>query len=66
MSTKPSTQREQLTAIRDMAARAAEGNEEAAQYLYGIGFGSLSKEQAQGLTIGLTFSLSNLTFVEEV
>lgn len=60
------TQREQFLAVRDMAERAATGNEPAAQYLYGIGFGSLTKEQAEGLLIGLNFSLSNLTFAEEI
>jgi hypothetical protein len=59
------TQREQLTAIRDMATSASNGNEAAFQSLYGIGFGSLTREQADGLRIGLNFSLSNLTFVEE-
>lgn len=60
------TQREQLTEVRDMVERAANGNEPAFQYLYGIGFGSLTREQAEGLLIGLNFSLSNLTFAEEV
>lgn len=40
------TQREQLTAIRNMAEKMVLGNEPAAQYLYGIGLGSMTTEQA--------------------
>ena len=61
-----STQREQITAIRDLVEKASHGDEPSGQLLYHHGFGSLSKEQWEGLLIGLNFTLAQVCFAEEV
>lgn len=53
------TKRQEATEIRDLAVRAAEGNEDAHQTLYPM-FGSLSNDQASGLAIGLGLMLREM------
>lgn len=51
--------RKELSYLRDMAFRAADGDESAMQYLYPM-YGSLSRDEARGIGIAFGTWLINL------